>query len=170
MGVSMLVDDINNRRVEGATPSTVEGPFHIPDSPEFGNGESMAGQRARHPAVRLGQGARCRRQAGLRARCSTCGRPDGEGLYEEQRRTTGALDARPLLLAGRRLVLDPHRRADRLHDPDGRPDRRAVRAHQHEPHAPRAHHFAISAPGYVPVTTHLFQQGDEYIDNDVVYG
>ena len=31
-------------------------------------------------------------------------------------------------------------------------------------------HFAISAPGYVPVTTHLFQQGDEYINNDVVYG
>src|SRR3954454_4035350 len=33
MGVSMLVDYINNRRVEGATPSTVEGPFHIPDAP-----------------------------------------------------------------------------------------------------------------------------------------
>src|SRR5580765_7288757 len=32
MGVSMLVDDINNRRVPGATPSMVEGPFHIPDA------------------------------------------------------------------------------------------------------------------------------------------
>ena len=31
-------------------------------------------------------------------------------------------------------------------------------------------HFAISAPGYSSVTTHLFQKGDEYIDNDVVYG
>src|SRR6185437_11862471 len=38
MGVSMLIDDINNRRVAGATPSTVEGPFHIADAPEFGNG------------------------------------------------------------------------------------------------------------------------------------
>ena len=37
MGVSMLVDDINNRRVEGATPSTVEGPFHIPNAPELTN-------------------------------------------------------------------------------------------------------------------------------------
>ena len=42
MGVSMLVDDINNRRVAGATPSTVEGPFHIADAPEFANGDSMA--------------------------------------------------------------------------------------------------------------------------------
>src|SRR6476646_9376711 len=43
LGVSMLVDDINNRRVEGATPSTVEGPFHIPDAPELAHGASMAG-------------------------------------------------------------------------------------------------------------------------------
>lgn len=42
MGVSMLVDDINNRRVAGATPRTVEGPFHIPGAPEFGHGGSMA--------------------------------------------------------------------------------------------------------------------------------
>ena len=31
-------------------------------------------------------------------------------------------------------------------------------------------HFAISAPGYHGVVTHLFQKGDEYINNDVVYG
>ena len=43
MGVSMLVDEINNRRVAGATPSTVEGPFHIPDAPEVAHGASMAG-------------------------------------------------------------------------------------------------------------------------------
>src|SRR2546430_16552467 len=42
MGVSMLVDDINNRRVDGATPSTVEGPFHIPNAPEVADGGDMA--------------------------------------------------------------------------------------------------------------------------------
>ncbi len=31
-------------------------------------------------------------------------------------------------------------------------------------------HFAVSAPGYHKVTTHLFQKGDEFIDTDVVYG
>src|SRR5215211_5346570 len=29
LGVSMLVDAINNRLATGATPTTVEGPFHI---------------------------------------------------------------------------------------------------------------------------------------------
>jgi hydroxyquinol 1,2-dioxygenase len=31
-------------------------------------------------------------------------------------------------------------------------------------------HFAVSAPGYHNVVTHLFQKGDEYIETDVVYG
>ena len=33
LGVSMLVDAINHRQPSGATPSTVEGPFHVPDAP-----------------------------------------------------------------------------------------------------------------------------------------
>jgi hypothetical protein len=42
LGVSMLVDALNHRRPSGATPSTVEGPFHIPDAPAMSNGANMA--------------------------------------------------------------------------------------------------------------------------------
>src|ERR1700691_935064 len=42
LGVSMLVDAINHRRSNGATPSTVEGPFHVPDAPPMANGANMA--------------------------------------------------------------------------------------------------------------------------------
>lgn len=42
LGVSMLVDAINHRRPSGATPSTVEGPFHIPNAPSISNGGNMA--------------------------------------------------------------------------------------------------------------------------------
>ncbi|WP_457831889.1 dioxygenase family protein, partial [Staphylococcus aureus] len=31
-------------------------------------------------------------------------------------------------------------------------------------------HFIIAAPGYVPVTTHIFAAGDPYIDSDTVFG
>jgi hydroxyquinol 1,2-dioxygenase len=31
-------------------------------------------------------------------------------------------------------------------------------------------HFAVSAPGYKAVVTHLFQRGDQYIETDVVFG
>lgn len=33
LGVSMLVDAINNRKPSGASESTVLGPFHVPDAP-----------------------------------------------------------------------------------------------------------------------------------------
>src|SRR3954464_2060416 len=42
LGVSMLVDAINHRRPGAATPSTVEGPFHVPDAPPVANGADMA--------------------------------------------------------------------------------------------------------------------------------
>jgi hydroxyquinol 1,2-dioxygenase len=31
-------------------------------------------------------------------------------------------------------------------------------------------HFALSAPGYHGLVTHLFQSGDKWIENDAVYG
>ena len=31
-------------------------------------------------------------------------------------------------------------------------------------------HFAVSAPGYHGLVTHLFQKDDEYLETDVVYG
>ena len=31
-------------------------------------------------------------------------------------------------------------------------------------------HFAVTAPGYHGLVTHLFRKGDEFIDTDVVYG
>jgi len=42
LGVSILVDAINHRLPAVATPSTVVGPFHIHDSPDFQNGANMA--------------------------------------------------------------------------------------------------------------------------------
>src|SRR5512136_2556146 len=42
MGASMLVDAINHRLPSGATPTTVEGPFHVPDAPAYSDGANMA--------------------------------------------------------------------------------------------------------------------------------
>ena len=41
LGVSMLVDLINNRKSLGATESTIFGPFYVPDAPVRANGESI---------------------------------------------------------------------------------------------------------------------------------
>lgn len=41
LGVSMLVDAINNRKGSGATESTVLGPFHVSDAPRYEQGTDI---------------------------------------------------------------------------------------------------------------------------------
>ena len=78
LGVSMLVDAINHRRPSGATPSTVEGPFHVPNAPPIANGGDMAQGAPGIPCFVTGtvKGSTASRS---RARCSTSGRPTARG-------------------------------------------------------------------------------------------
>jgi hydroxyquinol 1,2-dioxygenase len=169
MGVSMLLDDINNRRVAGATPSTVEGPFHIPDAPEFANGADMAGKAPGIPCFVTGtvRGLDGRPVAGA---VLDLWQTDGEGLYEEQRRTTepwmrgiyrsqadGSYVVRTVAPISYTIPMD---------GPIGALMTKTDMSHMRPAHI----HFALSAPGYHTLITHLFQKGDEFIDNDVVYG
>jgi hydroxyquinol 1,2-dioxygenase len=41
LGVSMLVDAINNRKPTGASENTVLGPFHVADAPEYEMGANI---------------------------------------------------------------------------------------------------------------------------------
>ena len=169
MGVSMLVDDINNRRVEGATPSTVEGPFHIPNAPEVAHGADMAKGA---PGIPCFVSGKVRGLAGepVGGAILDLWQTDGEGLYEEQRRTAepwmrGIYRTQP---DGSYLIrtVAPISYSIPMDGPIGAFFGRTTMSHIRPAHI----HFAISAPGYHGVVTHLFQQGDEYIDNDVVYG
>jgi hydroxyquinol 1,2-dioxygenase len=169
MGVSMLIDDINNRRVAGATPSTVEGPFHIADAPEFGNGADMAGKAPGIPCFVHGtvRGLDGRPVAGA---VLDLWQTDGEGLYEEQRRTVepwmrGVYHSQPDGSYSVRTVA-PISYTIPMDGPIGAFFNKTDMSHMRPAHI----HFAISAPGHHTVVTHLFQEGDQFIDNDVVYG
>lgn len=55
LGVSMLVDAINNRQPSGATESTVLGPFHVAGAPALPNGADIRLDRKGEPMVVHGQ-------------------------------------------------------------------------------------------------------------------
>ena len=55
LGVSMLVDAINNRKPSGATESTVLGPFHITGVPEYENGANICLDGKGEPLVISGR-------------------------------------------------------------------------------------------------------------------
>ena len=169
MGVSMLIDDINNRRVDGATPSTVEGPFHIPDAPEVAHGADMANGAPGIPCFVSGK-VRGLNGEPVAGAILDLWQTDGEGLYEEQRRTAepwmrGIYRSQPDGSYSIRTIA-PISYSIPMDGPIGEFFGRTTMSHIRPAHI----HFAISAPGYHGVVTHLFQEGDKFIDNDVVYG
>ena len=169
LGVSMLVDAINHRRPSEATPSTVEGPFHIPNAPAVAHGGNMAEGAPGIPCFVTGtvRGLGGEPVAGA---VLDLWQTDGEGLYEDQRDVNG-----------------PWMRGLYRTQPDGSYVIRTVAQIAYTipmdgtvgelmnrtniSHMRPAHiHFAIAAPGYHGCVTHLFQKGDEFIETDVVYG
>ena len=169
LGVSMLVDALNNKAAGKATESTVLGPFHREGAPKIKLGDSIC-----KPGT---PGKPCIIRGTVR---DTKGRPvpharmdlwetDAEGLYDSQR--GNAMNARGVLhadAAGRfwfRCVLPtaypvPH---------DG-PVGRMLTATGRHPMRPPHLHFWITAPGCRPLITHLFAEGGKYLDSDAVFG
>jgi hydroxyquinol 1,2-dioxygenase len=169
LGVSMLVDAINNRRPSGATPSTVEGPFHIPNAPEIANGENVTEGAPGVPCLVTGtiMGLNGEPIAGA---AIDIWQTDGDGLYEAQReidhaymrgvyhsQPDGSYIVRTVAPIGYTIPLD---------GPIGELMTKTTISHFRPAHI----HFAVTAPGYHSLVTHLFVAGDEYIETDVVYG
>ena len=169
LGVSMLVDAINNRSATGATPSTVEGPFHIPNSPELADGGDMAKGAPGIPCFVTGT-VRDLNGRPVGGAVLDLWQTDGEGLYEAQRGTEdawmrglyrsnpdGSYTVRTVAPIGYTIPLD---------GTVGELIQKTRISHFRPAHI----HFAVSAPGYKGVITHLFQRGDQYIETDVVFG
>jgi hydroxyquinol 1,2-dioxygenase len=170
LAVSMLMDAINNRRTQGATPSTVEGPFHVPDAPAMANGANMADGAPGTPCFVTGtvRGLSGEPVAGA---VLDLWQTDGEGRYEAQREggdgpwMRGLYRTQPDGSYAIRTVA-PISYTIPMDGTVGELVKRTNISHMRPAHI----HFAITTPGYHSLVTHLFQRGDKYIDNDVVYG
>jgi len=176
LGVSMLVDAVNHRLATGATPTTVEGPFHVPNAPEIANGGNMAEGAPGIPCFVSGIVRDLEGRPVANALLDLW-QTDGEGLYEVQRDVADA--KRDVNEAWMRGIF--HTQADGsymirtvapigytipMDGTIGELMKRTKISHMRPAHI----HFCIEAPGYHRVVTHLFQRGDQYIDTDVVYG
>ena len=169
LGVSMLVDAINHRLPTGATPTTVEGPFHVKDSPELTSGDNMADGAPGEPLFITGtvRGLDGKAVAGATL---DVWQTDGDGLYEAQREVEG-----PWLRALYHAAPDgsyairtvaPIGYTIPMDGTIGELMKRTKISHMRPAHV----HFQVDAPGYDSVVTHLFKNGDPYIETDVVYG
>lgn len=170
LGVSVLVITLNHPADEGSTESTVLGPFYWEGAPEFPRGGNLAegvkGEPAFYSGRVLGEDGRPLGNAVLDIWSG-----DGEGNYDMQMPEGTGMKARG------RIRTDTEGRYDfRSIKPtfypvptDG-PVGRMLRKMGRHPYRPGHIHMIVSAPGYLPVTTHLFVAESPYIDSDAVFG
>ena len=170
LGVSMLVDAINNRKPSGATESTVLGPFHVAGAPQKKMGDTISLDGKGEPAYVSG---RVLDQAGkpIAGALLDVWQTSSDGAYDIQDpEPAGDEPPRPVHHRRRRPLLLPHGQAVVLSDPDRRAGRQDAAGLGRHPMRPAHIHFIVGAPGFEPVTTHIFVDGDEYLDSDAVFG
>jgi catechol 1,2-dioxygenase len=170
LGVSMLVETINNRTTTGNTESTVLGPFHMVASPRRALGDSID---------LVGTGPQCV----LEGRVLSAGggplpgavldvwQANDQGFYDVQQP-----DAQPpgngrgLFTADQdgawwfRTVVPTY-----YPIPTDGPVGTLLEATKRHPYRPAHIHFIATAPGHRPLTTHIFVAGSPYIESDAVF-
>ncbi|MGY1714519.1 intradiol ring-cleavage dioxygenase [Geodermatophilus sp. SYSU D01106] len=171
LGVSMLVETINHRSGGTSTESTVLGPFHMVESPPRQLGDDIALDGKGTPCLVSGQvtGPDGEPLAGATV---DVWQTNEDGFYDVQQpdvQPPGNL--RGLFTAdddGRfwfRSVVPRY-----YPIPDDGPVGQLLAATGRHPNRPAHLHFIVAAPGYRPVTTHVFVADSPYLDSDAVFG
>ena len=169
LGVSMLVDALDHAAPQGATESTVLGPFYVPgaDLREFG--ASIAEEPAGEPAWVQGY-VRDVRGNPIEAAELDVWQNGDDRLYAVQ-----SPDAPEHHLRGRFRTRDDGSYAFVAVRPvpytisnDG-PVGRMLELTTRHPWRPAHIHLIVRAHGYRTVATHIFDAGSEYLDSDAVF-
>jgi len=170
LGVSMVVDLINHRKPEGATESTVFGPFHRKGAPELPAGGNIAPRDTKGiPTIVSGRVLSLDGRPIAGARLDVW-QADSSGLYDSQYAETDDLHLRGQFRTDDegRFLIRTVRPVYYAIPTDGPVGRMLVAANRH-PWRPAHIHFVVSAEGHEPVTTHVFDDGDPYLESDTVF-
>jgi len=171
LGVSMLVDAINNRRPPGATENTVFGPFHVENAPirEMGATISLDG---RGESCRFDGKVLDLHGNPVAGACVDVWSDNADGFYDVQqpglqpkwnnrgRFITGADGAYSFV--GIKPVSYPI--------PDDGPVGQMLGHLGRHPWRPAHMHYLVTAPGYQKLVTHTFVGDDAYLTSDTVFG
>ena len=173
LGLSMLVTTQNNRKASECTEATVLGPFFVNDAPRYENGQDISNGARGLPCFVTGhvRGISGEPVAGAEI---DVWQSDEDGYYDVQ--NVAQPDAEVEFQARGRLHTLPgggfHFRSilpEAYPIPHDGPVGQMLDALGRHPWRPAHLHFWIKAPGYEPLITHLFRNGDQYLDSDAVF-
>jgi catechol 1,2-dioxygenase len=171
LGVSMLVDAVNNRKPSGASESTVLGPFHVANAPELPMGANICLDPKGEEMVISGRVLDTEGKP-IAGAVLDVWQANDEGFYDvQQKGIQPDFNLRGVFTTG----------------PDGRYWFRAVKPRYYpipadgpvghllaalgrHPNRPAHLHYILKADGFETLTTHIFDPDDPYINSDAVFG
>lgn len=170
LGLSMLTVSMQNNKPQGCTESTVFGPFHVPNAPQYENGADIANGASGQPCHVHGF-IRGKDGEAIANATIDVWQADDEGHYDVQKEGLDHAQARGVL----------HSRADGSYDfksivaeaypiPTDGPVGHMLEATRRSAWRPAHLHFMIQAPGYQTLITHVFRRGDQHLEADPVFG
>ena len=170
LGVSMLVDAINNRKPSGATESTVLGPFYVAGAPHLKMGDTISKDGKGDPTHVSGR-VLDQDGAPIKGALLDVWQTSSDGFYNTQDPSQPEMNLRGLFETGAdgRFFFRTVKPSSYPIPTDG-PVGKMLLAMGRHPMRPAHIHFIVGAPGFEPVTTHIFVDGDEYLDSDAVFG
>ncbi|KZO97624.1 aromatic compound dioxygenase [Calocera viscosa TUFC12733] len=170
LGLSALVDSINNARPPNATENTVLGPFFTEDAADIGHHGSIASEGKGEPLF-----------IALRV-LDTHGKPiagakvetwetDEEGFYDVQYEGREFPDCRGRLVSREDGAVEFWGVVPVAYPiPSDGPVGSLLRSLHRHVFRPAHLHIMIEADGFQTLTTALYPEGDEYIRSDAVFG
>ena len=171
LGVSMLVDALNNRQPSGATESTVLGPFHVAGAPALPNGADIRLDGKGEPMVVHGRVVD-RDGRPIAGATLDVWQANADGFYDvQQRGIQPDFNLRGVFRTdeeGRYWFRSAKPKFYAI--PDDGPVGRLLRALGRHPYRPAHLHAIVAAEGFRTVVTHLFDPQDPYIATDAVFG
>ncbi|MEM6650529.1 MAG: intradiol ring-cleavage dioxygenase [Pseudomonadota bacterium] len=171
LGVSMLVDAINNRKPKGASESTVLGPFFIQNAPELPLGSDICLDQKGEPMLVKGSIRDIDGSPIPNAKIDVWQAND-EGFYDvQQKGIQPDFNLRGVFRTNEKgeywfKGVKPKYYAI----PDDGPVGKLLDQLGRHPYRPAHLHFMIDADGFDKLITHVFDPDDPYINSDAVFG
>lgn len=171
LGITQLVEEINGRRPKGATPNTSRGPFYRSDAPRLPLGATISLDGIGEPLAVSGH---VRDLDGHPVKGATVEtwQANAQGHYENQQP-----DLQPEFNLRGRFAADENGdfsyrtvRPAGYRVPDDGPVGQLLGRLGYPLRRPAHLHFLVAAPGFEPVTTHVYDSSDPDLGRDPLLG
>ncbi len=171
LGLTILVDAMQNRKPAGATETSVLGPFYRAEAPKIASGDNIERAGAGGNAAFVSGTVKSLDGSPIEGALLDIWQGAENGLYENTDEAQPDMNLRGRLWTGKdggyafQSVLPANYPV-----PDDGPVGDMLKAVGRHVFRAAHIHFVVSAPGHKTVITEVFKEDDTYIDSDTVFG